>query len=46
MGYKETGEPVNLTFIGKQYQEGKLYELGAAFEALSKARVLPEAYRD
>ena len=46
MGYKESGEPVNLTFIGKQYQEGKLYELGAAFEALSKARVLPEAYRD
>ncbi|MEM1257967.1 MAG: amidase family protein [Bacteroidota bacterium] len=46
MGYRETGEPVNLTFIAKQYQEGKLYEMGAAFEALTKARKIPLNYRD
>ncbi len=46
MGYRETGEPVNLTFIAKQYQEGKLYEIGAAFEAFTKARKLPKDYQD
>ncbi len=46
MGYRETGEPVNLTFIAKQFQEGKLYEMGAAFEALTKARKIPSDYRD
>jgi amidase len=46
MGYRKTGEPVNLTFIAKQYQEGKLYEMGAAFEALTKARKLPVGYTD
>ncbi|SNZ02067.1 amidase family protein [Flagellimonas pacifica] len=46
MGYKDSGEPVNLTFIAKQYQEGKLYTLGAAFEALVKARKIPETYKD
>lgn len=44
MGYRPSGEPVGLTFIAKQYQEGKLYEMGAAFEALTQARRLPEAY--
>ncbi len=46
MGYRESGEPVNLTFIAKQFQEGKLYELGAAFESLTKARKIPEGYQD
>lgn len=46
MGYKETGEPVNLTFIAKQYEEAKLYEIGAAFEALTHARKIPEGYED
>ncbi|MEO0571547.1 MAG: amidase family protein [Bacteroidota bacterium] len=46
MGYRKTGEPANLTFIAKQYQEGKLYHMGAAFEALSKARKLPSGYQD
>lgn len=44
MGYRPSGEPAGLTFIAKQYQEGKLYEFGAAFEALTKARKLPSAY--
>ena len=46
MGYRESGEPVNLTFIAKQFQEGKLYELGTAFESLTKARKIPEGYKD
>ena len=46
MGYKETGEPVNLTFIAKQFQEGKLYQLGAAFELLTKTRRMPSGYQD
>lgn len=46
MGYKASGEPVSLTFIGKQYQEGKLYTLGAAFEAISQARRIPKEYSD
>ncbi|TXN34288.1 amidase [Flagellimonas hymeniacidonis] len=46
MGYKNSGEPINLTFIAKQYQEGKLYALGAAFESLTRARKIPEAYMD
>ncbi|MEP3385827.1 MAG: amidase family protein [Flavobacteriaceae bacterium] len=44
MGYKKSGEPVNLTFIGKQFQEGKLYSLGAAFEYLTRAREIPADY--
>ncbi len=46
MGCRESGEPVNLTFIARQFQEGKLYELGTAFEALTKARKIPEGYKD
>ncbi len=46
MGYQESGEPINMTFIAKQFQEGKLYALGSAFEALTKARKLPETYMD
>nr|WP_299383956.1 amidase family protein [Allomuricauda sp.] len=46
MGYKTSGEPVNLTFIAKQFQEGKLYSLGAAFESLTQARKMPSGYTD
>lgn len=44
MGFKPSGEPVNLTFIAKQYQEGKLYDLGTAFEKIVKARQPPKGY--
>lgn len=44
MGYKKSGEPISLTFIGKQFQEGKLYSLGAAFENLTKMRKIPADY--
>lgn len=44
MGYKETGEPISLTFIGKQFKEADLLQLGAAFEKVTKARKMPEDY--
>lgn len=44
MGYKKTGEPLNLTFIGLPKTEGKLLILGYAFEQLTKYRKLPKGY--
>lgn len=44
MGYKTTGEPINLTFIGKPWQEQTLLGLGAGFEALTHARKTPTNY--
>lgn len=46
MGYKETGEPISLTFIAKQFQEDKLLMLGRAFEAGTKVRKMPEAFKN
>ena len=46
MGYSADGEPRNLTLIGKQFQEGKLYRLAAPIEALLKARKMPAGYID
>lgn len=46
MGYKPSGEPVSLTFIGKQFKEADLLRLGYAFEQLTKARKLPESMAD
>ena len=37
MGYKETGEPVNITFIGKPFTEADLLRMGAAFEKKSSS---------
>jgi amidase len=45
MGYKDSGEPVSLTFIGPPFSERKLLELGYAFEQLTKARKIPENYK-
>ena len=44
MGYKTTGEPISLTFIGKQFTEAELFRLGAAFEKEFQARVTPKGY--
>ena len=44
MGYREDGEPVSLTFIAKSFQEQKLYELGSAYEAVSKERRMPKGF--
>jgi len=44
MGYKETGEPINLTFIGKPKSEFTLLSIGLAFEKLNSVRKLPKGY--
>jgi len=44
MGYKTSGEPISLTFIGKQYQEAKLLHLGKAFEDAFPLRKTPGGY--
>ncbi|MGB5664780.1 amidase family protein [Eudoraea sp.] len=44
MGYKETGEPISLTFIAKPFHESDLLKLGRAFEVNTKIRKPPLAY--
>ncbi len=45
MGYQENGRPIGLTLIAPPFQEQELVDIGAQFEQLSRARVLPERYR-
>ncbi|NER15937.1 amidase family protein [Spongiivirga citrea] len=45
MGYQESGEPMSLTFIGKQFEEEKLLQLGSAYEKVSKERKTPKKYQ-
>jgi amidase len=45
MGYKKSGEPISLTFVGKPFSEHKLLQVGYAFEQLTKARKTPENYK-
>ncbi len=45
MGYKTSGEPISLTFIGKSFSEKRLLEIGYAFEQLTNARKSPENYQ-
>jgi amidase len=41
MGYRESGIPTNLTFIGPSFSENKLYQLGFAYEKETKNRIPP-----
>ncbi|AUC84863.1 amidase [Polaribacter sp. ALD11] len=45
MGYKKSGEPISLTFIGVPFSERKLLEIGYAFEQLTKVRKMPKNYQ-
>lgn len=45
MGYKKSGEPIGLTFIGKPFKEADLLSLGAAFEKAFQARQMPNSYK-
>lgn len=45
MGYKKSGEPISLTFIGVPFSESKLLNIGYAFEQLTKIRKLPKEYK-
>ena len=41
MGYRDSGVPANLTFIGPSFSENKLYQLGFAYEKQTKNRIPP-----
>lgn len=45
MGYKNSGEPISLTFIAKQFKEAELLRLGAAFEKAFAKRKVPVGYQ-
>ena len=45
MGYKKSGEPISLTFVGVPFSENKLLTLGYAYEQLTKARKMPKNYQ-
>ena len=42
MGYKNSGLPANLTFIGPSMSENKLYQYGFSYEKLTKKRIPPK----
>jgi amidase len=44
MGYKDSGEPVSLTFIANQFKEAQLLRLGAAYEKAFPKRKMPVGY--
>ena len=44
MGYKETGEPIGLTFIARPFEEEKLLKIGYAFEKQNPVRNSPKLY--
>jgi amidase len=44
MGYRETGEPVGITFISRPFEEDKLLKIGYVFEQDTKKRKLPLEY--
>ena len=46
MGYKTSGEPISLTFIGKQFTESNLLQIGEAYEQLTRIRKIPKEYAD
>lgn len=46
MGYKPSGEPISLTFIGKQFTEAKLLRIGNAYEEKFPVRIMPTDYRN
>lgn len=45
MGYKNSGEPISLTFIGIPFSERKLLAIGYGFEQLTKVRKMPKNYQ-
>lgn len=45
MGYKETGEPIGLTIIGKPMSEFELYNIALNLEKLIKGRKSPKDYK-
>lgn len=46
MGYKPTGEPIGLTFIGKPFQEAELLQLARGFEKENPVRKSPSEFTE
>lgn len=46
MGYKETNEPMGLTFIAPTLSEAKLLQLAYAYEVISKKRKTPVDFKN
>lgn len=44
MGYEESGRPIGLTLIAPSFSEQRLIDIGARFEALTRARRMPAGY--
>ncbi len=44
MAYKNSGEPINITFISKQFKEADLLRYASGFEAAFKVRQIPKGY--
>ena len=44
MGYQEDGQPTNITFITRSFEEQLLYNIGYAYEKQSKMRKSPKNY--
>lgn len=45
MGYEQNGRPVGLTIIAPSFNEQVLVDIGARFEALTRARRIPPDYQ-
>ncbi|RRQ47597.1 amidase [Maribacter algicola] len=45
MGYKKSGEPISLTFVGKPFSEAHLLRMGKAFEDAFPKRKMPKDYQ-
>lgn len=45
MGYEESGRPIGLTLFAPSFREQDLIDIGASFEFLSHARIMPALYR-
>jgi amidase len=46
MGYDEKGQPYGLTFIAPNEADQLLFNWAAAYEKMTKHRVLPENYNN
>ncbi|WP_424001709.1 amidase family protein [Maribacter sp. IgM3_T14_3] len=46
MGYKTSGEPISLTFIGKPYSEANLLRIGKSYEDKFPKRVISADYQN
>ncbi|WP_445382667.1 amidase family protein [Robiginitalea sp. IMCC43444] len=46
MGYRDDGEPTNMTFIAKPFEEDKLIGMGQAYEQLGPMRRPPAGYNE